>query len=345
VKIALAILMTAATMNVVVHGQTGPSATPIPIDDLRTPTSPAFVLLDVTPAAVERPENPRALVLNLLQTASQSDGLPKNYALQVTPYWLKSHPDLTFTHYQNPSPAASMLRTTTFSVAMSPLLDPLSDDASTVGTRIGLGARTNIVGGQPSPLLPEKLDELQAINKRILDDPDNADLRDDARSVALEIQKLERVGLFVSAAAALVWSVPQDEVARSRRDRWGVWVTPAYRFLACRGEAPCKSVIDAIAVVRAIRARDDDTQWDLGARLLWQPTEPFTISSEWIRRRGQRGDDRSSDRTVAILEYRIREDMLLFGSFGRDFGDDESRRTLVSIMGLSFGFGAKPMAR
>jgi len=43
-----------------------------------------------------------------------------------------------------------------------------------------------------------------------------------------------------------------------------------------------------------------------------------------------------------MVEYRIREDLLLFGSFGKDFKEADSRRTLVSILGLSFGFGAKP---
>jgi hypothetical protein len=140
--------------------------------------------------------------------------------------------------------------------------------------------------------------------------------------------------------------MPQDDVEQRRRDRWGVWVTPAYRFLLCRGDAaPCKSVIDAIGVVRAIRDRDDEARWDLGARLLWQPSDPFTISSEFVRRRGREDNEPSSDRTVATVEYRIREDLLLFGSFGRDFQEgDDSRRTLVSLLGLSFGFGAKPLA-
>lgn len=344
-KILIATLVSLLTMSAVARGQPAASTTPIQIDDLRTPASPAFVLLDVTPAAVERPENAKALVLNLLQTAHQSDGLPKNYALQVTPYWLMSHPDLTFERYQQPSLAESILRTTTFSVATSPLLDPTGAGAATVGTRMGIGVRTNIVGGQFNPGLPKKLADLDRINREILNNPNDADLRADARAVALEIQKLERVGFFVTAAAAQVWSVPQDDTSQSQRDRWGVWVTPAYRFLACRADVPCKSVVDAIAVVRAIRDRDEKTQWDVGARLLWQPTEPFTISTEFVRRRGREGDDRSSDRTVAILEYRIREDMLLFGSFGRDVQDDDTRRTLVSIMGLSFGFGAKPIAR
>lgn len=339
----LALALTGGTAS----GQ-APAATsaPIEIDDLRAPTSPSFALLDITPASVQRPESAKAFVLNLLSTVSRSEGLPKSYALQVAPYWLMSHPTLTFGEYQAPSLAQSMLRTMSVSVATSPLLDTSTAEVVTVGTRIGLGVITTIVGGRPNPTLRTKLDELEAINKKLLDAPTDQSLRAEARKVALGIQGLDqrRVGFLVTAAAGQAWSVPQDDIERQQRDRWGFWVTPAYRFLVCRAAQPCKSAVDAIAVVRAIRDRDRDTQWDIGGRLLWQPNDPFTISTEFVRRLGQeRGG--SSDRTVAIVEYRIREDMLLFGSFGKDFKADGSRPTLVSILGLSFGFGAKPTAR
>ena len=83
----------------------------------------------------------------------------------------------------------------------------------------------------------------------------------------------------------------------------------------------------------------------LRCRILWEPTPLFTISGEFLRRSGAESDAPSSDRTVAVLEYRIREDLLLFGSFGKNFEDNETRRTLVSVLGVSLGFGAKPTAR
>src|SRR5688572_23131929 len=149
-KILVATLVIGLAMRSVAQSQT-PAATPrIEIHDLGIPTAPAFVLLDVTPASVERPESPKAFVLNLLSTVSQSEGLPRNYALQVAPYWLTSHENLTFGDYQAPSPAESMLRTMSFSVAASPLLDESAAEAPVIGTRIGLGVSTNIIGGRPN---------------------------------------------------------------------------------------------------------------------------------------------------------------------------------------------------
>lgn len=331
----------------------------VQIEDLRTPASPAFVLLDVAPASVERPENPKALIVNLVSTASQSEGFPKNYALEVAPYWLKSHPDLTFTEYQQPSVIQSLLRTAAISVATTPLLDPADAEPKTIGSRLGFGIRANLVGGRPNPRMSANLEQLDKINRQILDElerpvPDKGviqKLTAEVSKLALSIQGLDqqRVGLFVTAAAGQVWNFPSDVVNRRERDRWGVWVTPAYRLLACgtakNNTGTCKSVIDLIGVVRATADRGQDQQWDYGARLLWEPTALFTISGEFLWRRATDSDEPSSDRTVAVLEYRIREDLLLFGSFGKNFEDDDTRRTLVSVLGVSFGFGTKPTAR
>ena len=124
VTLALALGTTRVAIAQQAAAPSAQGAQTVQIEDLRTPTSPAFVLLDVAPASVERPENPKALIANLVSTASQAEGFPKNYALEVAPYWLKSHPHLTFSNYQQPSPAQSLLRTLTLSVGTTPLLDP-----------------------------------------------------------------------------------------------------------------------------------------------------------------------------------------------------------------------------
>jgi hypothetical protein len=50
--------------------------------------------------------------LNLLNHLGASSGLPKDYAMEVAPYWLTFHPNLTFRQYQRPSPLQSSRRST-----------------------------------------------------------------------------------------------------------------------------------------------------------------------------------------------------------------------------------------
>src|SRR5829696_3920328 len=71
---------------------------------LRTPTSPAFVILGITPAEVERPTAPAAFAASFFQRVEEATkGFPNSYALELAPYWLRSHPGLTFTEYQKPT--------------------------------------------------------------------------------------------------------------------------------------------------------------------------------------------------------------------------------------------------
>lgn len=72
----------------------------IPFLDLTPPQSPAFNLLDVSPVTVERPATVRALALSIANAIGNgTNGFPKNFALQVAPYWLFSHPNMNIYKY------------------------------------------------------------------------------------------------------------------------------------------------------------------------------------------------------------------------------------------------------
>jgi hypothetical protein len=332
----------------------GAQSGPVTIDDLTAPTSPAFVLLDVAPAAVERPDTPKSFAVNVLNRLASSDGLPKDYAMEVAPYWLRFHPNLTFGEYQNPAPLQSVLQTFAVSVATSPL-EGLSAGADLAGTRLGLGLRANLWSGRPNPWLAEGIATLEEINNRILDilaaDPKaNIDAeRAEARAAALAIQALDsqRIGFFLAVAGGQVWEVPDGDTEKASARRRGFWVTPSYRVRACASTSgECVASLDFIGVFRSLKDPDMDAIWDYGARLLWRPSRAMYLSIEMLQRNKPAGSDAAglvndTSRTVGIVEYRIREDLVVHGSFGRDFQKDTGARPLVSVMGLNVGFGTK----
>src|SRR5262249_16095090 len=103
------------------------AAAPPPVDDwdaqvsdfdkLRTPDSPAFVVLGVSPTTIQRPTPPRALMAALGGAMSDSNlGVPKNFALEVAPYWLFGHPDVPVLDYRRNN-WLRPLRTLSFSIA------------------------------------------------------------------------------------------------------------------------------------------------------------------------------------------------------------------------------------
>lgn len=59
----------------------------INLKDLKTPDSPGFQILDVAPSSIVRPSNPKALAASFLSLTNSGTALPRNFALEVSPYW------------------------------------------------------------------------------------------------------------------------------------------------------------------------------------------------------------------------------------------------------------------
>jgi len=59
----------------------------INIKDLKTPNSPGFQILDIAPTSIERPTNPKALAASFLSLTSNGTIIPKNFAMEFSPYW------------------------------------------------------------------------------------------------------------------------------------------------------------------------------------------------------------------------------------------------------------------
>ena len=174
-------------------------------------------------------------------------------------------------------------------------------------------------------------------------------LRSELRRTALQIQALDtqRVGPLLAVAGAAAWTVPEDDSSNASMSRWGLWLTPGYRMVTCatgENDEPCTASVDALGVVRYIDDRstvEAEPFWELGARVVWQPVEALAVSGEWLGRAGSDAD--AGTRLVGVAEYRITESVYLYASFGRDFAEPGTRRNLVSTIGLTFGFGNKPI--
>jgi hypothetical protein len=128
----------------------------------------------------------------------------------------------------------------------------------------------------------------------------------------------------------------------------GLWVTPAYRVLRC---ASCEASFDFIGVARMLKDPDIDAMIDVGGRLVWRVNTRFSTSFELLRRKApdtvgaNEESIQDSNRTAALLEYRIQDDLILFGTFGQDFEKATGAKPLVTLLGMNFGFGQKAAVR
>ena len=364
------------------------------ISELSAPTSPAFVLLGLAPASVDRPDSAKALVVNAFSDVAESEGLPQDYALEVTPFWMKPHRTLSFTEYQRPGIAAiwQQLRV---SVATSPMRGA-DESAQSLGTKLALGFNTKIWNGRPNPAMASALTALFAENTKLLaadrelesieetletrrdelegltENAKRADLiaiigeidKTRAKKQAeisgieagimrrsLEVQTIdaERVGFFLTVAGGQVWDFADDDTRNASANRRGIWITPAYRLLRCA--TGCEASFDFIGVARMLKDPDIDAMIDVGGRLVWRLNTRFSTSFELLRRKApdtvgaNEESVQDSNRTAGLLEYRIQDDLVLFGTFGQDFEKVSGAKPLVTLLGLNFGFGQKAAVR
>lgn len=332
------------------------------LDELRTPTSPAFVILGVEPTSIERPTTPRAFALGLVSAPGGALGvIPENYAAEIAPYWMRRHPDLTFAQYTRPSPLQSFLQTFSVSVATTVLATGAD---STTG--VGIGIRATPLMGRPPRQLRLLSDSLRVIQTALLDlsdELDDATTRADSqrigaqitaraaqsRGVSAAIRALpedERVGLHLHFAGALAGYYPRNDFSAGQIGRAGVWGTVTYRTEAPR--------IDMIGLARWQRdeSQAEQNAVDVGFRGVWRFNR-LSASAEFVNRAAAElaegvdadaGGFSDSRRVVGLLEYRATGDLFVTFSFGQDFasaGDD--REPLVAVLGGQLHFGPRPV--
>ena len=67
------------------------------VEELKSPPAPALHVLGLAPTKIDRPQGVRAIVASIV-AASKDTGFPRNYSVEVSPYWLGT-PTLSFDEY------------------------------------------------------------------------------------------------------------------------------------------------------------------------------------------------------------------------------------------------------
>ena len=308
------------------------------VADVTAPSSPAFTILGIAPTSIQKPADSHAISASLL-ALTQDKSFPNNLAIEVTPYWLKSRPALTFDDLYRSS-INTFLRTSAFSVGSAPRLQ----GKDTIGTGFALGYRAMPwwSGHESSILTGVKTRLIAALgNCAAASDVDTcyAKLKPLVDSVK---NNMEPVGFRLQVAAAASAQFPRDSFALGHVKTLGVWVTPSYTL---------EHHLDFIAVARYLRIRSDTERiaatkaGDVGLRLLWKPTAMFGLSGEGLTRHLNAPDGTTSwtHRYGAVIELQASEDWYVTYAIGKDFAASTvSRSPLFASLGLNVGFGNKP---
>jgi hypothetical protein len=118
----------------------------VSLDQLQVPSSPAFTILDISPSSIERPKNPTDFALALGNATSGFTTLPKNYAMELAPYWVFAKKKATYDDFIADAPAKNILQTAVFSLGTK---DAKSNIDSSEFRKIAFALKFSIWRGKP----------------------------------------------------------------------------------------------------------------------------------------------------------------------------------------------------
>jgi len=285
----------------------------IEVNDLNIPSSPAFVLMDKSPASIERPSNPKALAVNLINIWQNSG------AIEFAPYWLTDHRAYTFdTNLKKSFPVVQ-----TFAISGATAKE--GDN-----TNISVGFRTQLIRlYSASQIAAIKAKKGEIVDLLSQENPEDIDL-DAIENKNKEISDLQsRTSFNLEIAGAYMGqSGPTTKLASTKA---GLWAN--VRF------TPTKIPINLTALGRYTWATSEKSKIgadsafiDFGANLSYQNTD-FDLQFEYVNRRDL-SIKTTYDRLAFIANYQIIPGIVAVVSFGKDF---KQINNVFSALGVKFG--------
>lgn len=342
-------------------------AKPIPeFDKLRTPSSPAFVLLGISPTRIQRPNTPATIVPSLIEAFGQNrERVPSGYALEVAPYWLFPHPKLTLDDYaQDP---ASLIRTFTVSVGTSE--STASETPGDGRTSFALGLRTMLVSStdtagtnnqcirdaqaaaaklaeaigrivtpwivaHPTASAAEIEEQRELAYQAALDNAPPAIRKEieETTEQCVDILSVNR-GFTLDLSGGGAWSFRDGIWETGKAATAGIWLTPSWKA----GENG-----NVVGIGSVIWQGLDDVETrmvlDGGVRGIYA-WKTFAISAETIYRRiSSDALDDDQFRVDLGFDIQLRDGIWLTSTFGKDFSAANAR-SFLAIANLQWNIG------
>jgi len=135
----------------------------IQLDQLQVPSSPAFVLLGVAPNSIERPKNPTDFTFALANATNGFTAIPKNFSLEVAPFWLFAKKKPSLSSFISEKPKHSIPQTLVLSVGTNTARSAFD---STEFTQVAVGLSLSIMRGKVGKEYKNWSDSLSMILKK-----------------------------------------------------------------------------------------------------------------------------------------------------------------------------------
>jgi hypothetical protein len=346
----------------------------VSLKDLEIPDAPGFMLLDKSPTTIQTPTSSKAFIISALHAINENSGIPKNYAVDLTPFWFFRHPQMTAYKYagydiaQNKQLIFSQLQKASVSFAYVTGYDSLTvKDVS----NFAVGLRANIITFRSAKDIADLkqannllVDQLKSEQERLkayvgdillsVTDPVLYELKVRefyAKEATYKtVQKsqiadiLKRHALF-SLDGAVAWSgfFLDNQYANDHFGRFGSWLTVhVSKVLDPKQEH--QNYLNIYAIGRYLadatqrnEAGDFTTHnfIDAGGKLELE-FRKLAIGYEYLYRTNP-DNSTHTYRSNGLLKYRVSDQLFLTAAFGRNFGTENN---LISLLGLNWGLSS-----
>jgi hypothetical protein len=332
----------------------------IQLQELKTPASPGFALLDLSPTTVESATSPKMLSLQVLNYInSGTGGFPKNFSFEFSPYWISKHNGETIYKYLGLPDAESSNMAAGIFRKMSISFTVYSNDTGTHllpnTSYMSAGIRTNLLtiwGKSAETAVKKMLTSRNQIRQEIL----RTDPLIDLNTMRQRIDSLYAVNsvnaftvkpmLVLDGAFAFSEAFKNDDFKNKRFNRSGFWLNATINTPLSK---MTKENFFLIFYYRNLRDNllSDTTKniftiqnaTDLGIRAGYEKG-PFQISVEHINRSYKDLKGQDTYRTTGIIQFKMNDGFYLMGSFGKNFSQQHS---LFTMLGINWGIGKQAL--
>ena len=352
----------------------GQGQTDITLEDLRTPASPGFILLDVAPTSIEKPGTPKAFAASVFNAINMSNGIPKNFAMEFAPFWFLKHPNMTALKFYGINRETKKqkifyaLRNASLSVAaVDTSTTSVSSSNRFTKSNIAFGLRTTIISirkeNDISDLIAANNNVVTKLNK-IAEAIALIDLDDPEREVIIQRlinegplpenarlkEVLARKPIFaLDGAVAANLAYRNTNYNSGRLGRAGGWLT-ADLALPLQEEkiSEVRNYLHILATTRYLSNSDSvnlsgeyvrEGLFDTGARLELEIGK-LSISYEFLLRNNLT-NDANTKRSSGLIQYRLGNGVYISGAIGKNFG---ATNNLIALFGINWGLGNEKTA-
>lgn len=341
----------------------------VSLKEMDIPNSPAFILLDQAPSTIERPNSTKAFALSIINAIQDNNGIPMNYAIDLTPFWFFKHQNMTSLKYAGYNPESKKQRIfgnierASISFAFANTMDTATQ---TPVNNISIGARLNLLSIKSQQDLNDLVEANSSLIKlmkerderlqHFIGDPtlsvtnpalyhikvqeffrEDEEKQQSEENVLSEI--LARKPLLAIDGAIGYSTFFQDNTfADGHFGRFGAWLTLNYSQHLTR-ERNGKNYLSLYVIGRYLSdgsaylngKYNKVDNFDIGGKIEFE-FRKIAIAYEYVYRKNNISN---SFRSNGMLKYKVSDKIFLTGAFGKNFGDANN---IISLLGLNWGF-------